>query len=223
VLPLISAGEAAYTVAIDQYAWSLIEKLGIERADFVLPAGETVTTPDPIAVLKGAPHPGLAARFAAFALSAECQRLWMLKAGAPGGPRGQSLNRMSVRPALAEGLDTALSFVRGNPFAEAAARDWEYSDSLTESRWALVNDALGLWLVDNHDAARAAYARLAPMHPDRPQEWEAALAAHPLFAPPAEWAAMRETNERWKDDAFRNATVAAWASRLARSARTGHD
>jgi ABC-type Fe3+ transport system substrate-binding protein len=221
VLPLISAGEAAYTVAIDQYAWSLIEKLGRERVDFILPAGGTVTTPDPIAIFKGAPHRELARRFAAFVLSAPCQRLWILKAGVPGGPRAQSLNRMSVRPEVAAGLDTSLSFVRGNPFAEAAARDWAYSDSLTESRWAFVNDAVGLWMVDNHAAAREAYADLARAHPPSADRaaWEAAVAKHPLFAPPEPWEKLRNSAARWKDDAFRNATLADWATRLAKAPR----
>ena len=225
VLPLLSAGEAAYTVAIDQYAWSLIETLGRERVGFLLPPGETVTTPDPIAILKGAPHPELARRFAAFVLSARCQRLWMLKAGAPGGPRAQSLNRMSIRPDVAAGLDTTVSFVRGNPFAEATARDWTYSDSLTESRWALVNDAVGLWMVDNHAAARAAYAALARTHPPASDSaaWEAAVAAQPLFAPPAVWEKMGDYAARWKEDAFRNAVLAEWANRLARGERIRHD
>lgn len=225
VLPLISSGEAAYTVAIDQYAWSLIEKLGGDRVGFILPAGETVTTADPIALLKGAPHRDLARSFMAFVLSAPCQRLWALKAGVPGGPKAQSLNRMSVRPAVAAGLDTAFSFVRGNPFAEAEARDWAYSDSLTEARWSLVNDALGLWMVDNHERARSAYAELAREHPPETDSagWAAAVLAHPLFAPPAPWEAMREQAGRWRDDAFRNATLAAWANRLAEGERKRHD
>ena len=203
VLPLISAGEAAYTIAIDQYAWSLVEKLGADKVGFVLPAGETVTTPDPIAMLKGAPHSVLAARFMEFVLSEPCQRLWTLKAGVPGGPRTQSLNRMSIRPAVAARLDTTISFIRGNPFAEADAMGWRYSDSLTESRWAIVNDALGLWMVDNHDAARAMWR-----DPARNAE-------SPFFRPPAGWEEMRKLAERWKDDAFRNRTMADWAVRLA--------
>jgi ABC-type Fe3+ transport system substrate-binding protein len=225
VLPLISAGEAAYTVAIDQYAWSLIEKLGGDRVGFLLPPGETVNTADPIAILKGAPHRELARRFATFVLSVPCQRLWALKAGVPGGPKAQSLNRMSVRPAVAAGLDTAYSFVRGDPFAEAAAQLWTYSDSLTEARWSIVNDALGLWMVDNHNAASAAYADLARAHPPETDRagWESALAAHPLFSPPAAWEAMRAMAGRWKEDAFRNATLADWAKRLAESERIRHD
>lgn len=225
VLPLVSAGEAAYTIAIDQYAWSLIEKLGRDRVDFLLPAGETVTTPDPIAVLKGAPQPQLARRFAAFVLSEPCQRLWALKAGTPGGPRAQSLNRMSVRPEVAGSLDTSLSYVRGDPFAAAARLAWAYSDSLTESRWALVNDALGIWLADYHEAARAAYRELARAHPPGADSaaWRAAVSANPLFAPPASWEELRPWAARWRDDAFRNRALAGWSARLAQAARTSHD
>jgi ABC-type Fe3+ transport system substrate-binding protein len=221
VLPLIASGEAAYTMAIDQYAWSLIEKTGGDRVGFLLPPGESVTTPDPIAVLKGAPHPVAAARFVEFTLSERCQRLWTLKAGAPGGPKTQSLNRMSVRPEVAAIRDTGLSYVRGDPFAEAERQGWRYSDSLTESRWALVNDALGLWMVDNHDAARAAYAAAAAAHDPAADSagWIGALEAGAFFIPPVSGDSLPALAARWKDDAFRNATLARWAARLDRAAR----
>jgi ABC-type Fe3+ transport system substrate-binding protein len=220
VLPLVSTGEAAYTVAIDQYAWSLIEKLGPQRVGFALPPGETVTTPDPVAMLKGAPHALTAARFMEFLLSESCQMLWSLKAGARAGtlrgPVRQSLNRMSVLPKVAERLDTANSFVRGNPFLEADAQTWAYSDSLTESRWALVNDALGLWMVDSHAAAHAAWRALNAATPrDRdPAAWQAALSANRFFRPPAPWAEMQADAERWKEETFRNETMARWAREL---------
>lgn len=220
VLPLVSTGEAAYTVAIDQYAWSLIEKLGEARVGFVLPAGETVTTPDPVAMLKGAPHPETAARFMEFLFSESCQLLWGLKAGLPNGPRSLSLNRMSVSPKAAAAMDSANSFVRGNPFLEGAEPGWTYSDSLTESRWALVNDALGLWMVDGHEAAlgkwravNAAFPRQSGKRTDS-AAWEAAVAAEPYFRPPAPWDSMRVLAGRWKDGAFRNETMARWAREL---------
>jgi ABC-type Fe3+ transport system substrate-binding protein len=215
VLPLVSTGEAAYTIAIDQYAWSLIEKLGRDRVGFALPAGETVTTPDPVAMLKGAPHARTAARFMEFLLSETCQLLWCLKAGAPNGPANLSLNRMSVLPKVAARLDSSNSFVQGDPFVETAA-DWAYSDSLTESRWAMVNDALGLWMVDSHEAALRAWRAInaaAPKSKDA-AAWEAALAAHELFRPPAGWDAMQADAARWKDESFRNETMARWAREL---------
>ena len=216
VMPLVSAGEAAYTIAIDQYAWSLIEKLGADKVGFVLPAGETVTTPDPVAILKGAPHARAAARFIEFLLSEQCQLLWCLKAGFPRGPLRQSLNRMSVLPKVAAEMDSSNSFVRGNPFAEAARQEWTYSDSLTESRWALVNDALGLWMVDGHDAAHRHWAALNAATPKEkdPAAWEAALRADKYFRPPGGWEDLRALLGNWKDDSFRNGTMAKWARGL---------
>jgi iron(III) transport system substrate-binding protein len=221
VLPLVSTGEAAYTVAIDQYAWSLIEKLGGARVGFVLPAGETVTTPDPVAMLKGAPHPETAARFMEFLFSESCQLLWGLKAGVPNGPKNLSLNRMSVSPKAAAAMDSSNSYVRGNPFLEPADPAWAYSDSLTESRWALVNDALGLWMVDGHETAlrrwRAINGRaLNAATPQRSDSaaWEAALSSERYFRPPAPWDSMRVLAARWKDETFRNETMARWAREL---------
>ncbi|MEO7425540.1 MAG: extracellular solute-binding protein [Fibrobacteria bacterium] len=216
VLPLISTGESAYTIAIDQYAWSLIEKLGNDRAGFVLPAGETVTTPDPVAILKGAPQRAIAARFIEFLLSERCQLLWGLKAGAPNGPLQLSLNRMSVLPKAAARMDERNSFVRGNPFLEADRMDWKYSDSLTESRWALVNDALGLWMVDNHAAASQAWQALnARVSKAKDAEaWHAGLVASRYFRPPADQEAIAGMAGKWKDDSFRNRIMAAWAREL---------
>ncbi|MDB5102531.1 MAG: putative transporter substrate binding protein [Fibrobacteres bacterium] len=216
VLPLVSTGEAAYTVAIDQYAWSLIEKLGAGRVGFALPAGETVTTPDPVAMLKGAPHAVTAARFMEFLLSEPCQLLWGLKAGVPNGPAHLSLNRMSVLPKVAAKLDSTNSFVRGNPFLEAVGMSWTYSDSLTESRWALVNDALGLWMVDSHEAAHRDWQAINARTPKAADldAWEAALAGNRYFRPPAPWEEMRGLAARWKDETFRNGTMARWAREL---------
>ncbi len=216
VLPLVSTGESAYTIAIDQYAWSLIEKLGPERVGFALPPGETVTTPDPVAMLKGAPHAQTAARFMEFLLSEQCQLLWSLKAGAPNGPAHLSLNRMTVLPKVAARLDSVNSFVQGNPFRDAEKQAWIYSDSLTESRWALVNDALGLWMVDSHDAAHKDWLALNKSTPRTTDSsaWESALAANRFFRPPGPWPEIRADAGRWKDETFRNETMARWAREL---------
>lgn len=216
VLPLVSTGEAAYTVAIDQYAWSLIEKLGTARVGFVLPAGETVATPDPVGMLKGAPHPETAARFMEFLFSETCQLLWGLKAGVPNGPRHLSLNRMSVSPKAAAAMDADNSFVRGNPFLEPADTAWSYSDSLTESRWALVNDALGLWMVDGHESALRKWRAINAAAPKSADSlaWRTALSAERYFRPPAPWDSMRVLAGRWKDETFRNETMARWAREL---------
>lgn len=212
VLPLISTGEAAYTVAINQYAWSLIEQVGRDKVGFVMPAGETVITPDPAAILKGAPHPVAAVRFLEFLASEDCQRLWALTAGVPGGPARLSLNRLPVLPSVYSVIDTGNSLVRGDPYAEGP-RDWTYSDSLTESRWSLISDALGLWIVDGHGAAARAWAELSKQSAADGQ-WEKAVRANRYFRPPAPWPEMEKLAAKWKDDAFRNRTMAEWSKEL---------
>lgn len=227
VLPIVSTGEAAYTVAIDQYAWSLIASAdagagaaGTDRIGFTLPAGETVITPDPAAVLKGAPNRETATRFLEFLLSPEGQRLWVLKPGVPGGPAKLALSRLAVLPEVYAGLDPARRAVGDNPFAAAAdsGSAFVYSDSLTESRWAFVSDALGLWMVDSHAAARAAWEPLAAKwraggRAD-PAAWEAEVAQSPFFRAPGTWSEMETLAARWKEPGFRNQVMARWAGRL---------
>jgi ABC-type Fe3+ transport system substrate-binding protein len=224
VLPLVSTGEAAYTVAIDQYAWGLIGETGAEQVGFVLPRQATVLTPDPVGMLKGAPNPAAAARFMEFLLSPGGQRLWVLKPGVPGGPRRLSLNRMAVRPSAFRGLDSAVSAVGADPFAWTSPPDaagdgaFAYSDSLTESRWALVSDALGLWMVDSHDRAAAAWKgaidRNGGEAASGPAIQEISGRAGALFRPPAPWAEMEAHAARWKDQGYRNAVMARWAKEL---------
>jgi ABC-type Fe3+ transport system substrate-binding protein len=227
VLPLLSAGEAAYTVAIDQYAWSLVGTAGADRIAFLLPAGETLYTPDPAALLKGGPHPETSRHFLEFLLTAEAQRLWVLKPGVPGGPENLSLNRLAVRPDVFEGLDSAQASVGGNPFADEGnpqgTEGFAYSDSLTESRWALVSDALGLWMVDSHEAARTAWEGMIRRAggPAAAVSWDSLAAGSPYFRPPGTWEEMDALSARWKDTEFRNATMATWARSLAASGKAG--
>ena len=91
-------GEVAAALAIDFYAWTQIKLDGKEKIGFVLPAGLTPLTPDPIAVLKGAPNLQAAKRFIEFVLSPEGQRLWVLPKGYPGGPVQHELLRIPVLP-----------------------------------------------------------------------------------------------------------------------------
>jgi ABC-type Fe3+ transport system substrate-binding protein len=240
VLPLLSSGEAAYTVAIDQYAWSLIGTAGTDRIGFILPSGETVITPDPAAVLKGAPNPETARRFLDFLLSLEGQRLWVLNPGVPGGPARLTLSRLAVRPDAFSGLDSSRAAVGENPFAgdgaesntgdtSAAGRGsdsstgfgFAYSDSLTESRWAFISDALGLWMVDSHEAARAEWERLIRSQGSGAADWDKVAASSPYFRPPGPWAEMEILAARWKETDFRNAAMAKWARALSAGGKEG--
>jgi hypothetical protein len=95
----ICDGQVAAATAIDFYAHVYIEQVSSDRAAFVTPANATAITPDPVAILYGTVgrKRELADHFVEFLLSREGQRLWVLKAGAPGGPRDRALRRPPIR------------------------------------------------------------------------------------------------------------------------------
>ena len=51
---------------------------------WIAPHAGTTLSGDPIAVLKGAPHPETAQAFVEFCLTPEAQKLWFAKPGVPG-------------------------------------------------------------------------------------------------------------------------------------------
>ncbi len=101
-IPLdVAEGEALLGMCVDFYGRNLIERLskvnGESRLGFIAPRGGTTISPQPIAMFRGASNPELATRFIEFILSLEGQKLWGLKAGAPGGPEKMALRNMPLR------------------------------------------------------------------------------------------------------------------------------
>jgi ABC-type Fe3+ transport system substrate-binding protein len=115
---MISSGDAAAGMAIDFYGRSQVDAVGDARMGYVEPAGATAINPDPIAIVKGAPHKELATHFIEFLLSEEAQRLWNTRAGAPGGPKQTSLRRLPIMPSVYEHNENFTDKV--NPFKESA-------------------------------------------------------------------------------------------------------
>jgi ABC-type Fe3+ transport system substrate-binding protein len=97
----VSQGDCAVGVCIDFYGRSQAEvtgnRSGETRLRFVTPRGGTVSSVDPIAILRGAPHREVAERFVEFTLSMEGQKLWNFRPGTPGGPKRYALRRLPVR------------------------------------------------------------------------------------------------------------------------------
>jgi iron(III) transport system substrate-binding protein len=97
----VSTGNCAVGMCIDFYgrgqAEAALRRGGSDRLGYVSPSGGTVSSVDPIAVLRGAPHPAVAEAFIEFVLSPEGQRLWNQKPGTPGGPERYALRRLPVR------------------------------------------------------------------------------------------------------------------------------
>ena len=158
-------GEIACGLAIDVYAWRQVIEAGPDRIGFVLPEGLTVITPDGIAVLRGAPHAQLAAKFIEFTLSDAGQKLWVLRKGAPGGPKEYELGRMPIIPGFA-GPFAGQAAVPFDPFRWKGG--FTYDTQKGSQRWTLVNDLIGSVLIDNHKDLAAAWDKVRNRAPGDP-------------------------------------------------------
>jgi len=116
VADLVADGEVLAGAAIDYYAYTTIAVQGPDIG-FAIVRGTTAYTPDPISVLKGAPHPEMARRFVEFVLSERGQSLWCLPVGAPGGPAEHALYRQPVRRDMYEKYRGKMLAPLVDPFA----------------------------------------------------------------------------------------------------------
>ena len=196
-------GEIACGLAIDVYAWRQVVEAGPDRIGFILPQGLTVITPDGIAMLKGAPHADLAAKFIEFTLSETGQKLWVLRQGVPGGPQDYDLSRMPVIPGFtaAFGNKTAVPF---DPF------QWQggfvYNAERGSQRWTLLNDLIGAVIIDNHRQLATAWDRVRKLSPDDPLVRE-------LTQPPfPEREGLRLAAEEWLRPEQRAQIRAHWSA-----------
>ncbi len=163
-IPLdVSEGEAAAGMCIDFHARTFIGRLqeanGNSRLGFILPAGGTTPSVDPIALLRGAPNPELATRFIEFVLSMEGQRIWSYQAGSPSGPLRTSLRRLPVRQDyytpenLAHASDPTIL-----PYAAGTALT--YDPALTGSSFTAIRLVIRAMCLDTHEELKTAWAAL---------------------------------------------------------------
>jgi ABC-type Fe3+ transport system substrate-binding protein len=198
---LVATGDAACGPCIDFYAWAKMAEVGPDRLQFILPTGETVITADPIALLKGAPQPNLARAFIRFVLSPAGQKLWMLPAGAEGGPKNYTLGRLGVRPELYQELAGRM-VTTFNPFAQGPGL--KFNSNLAEARWQTLNDLFGALIVDPHRLLADAWAAAKDLPPDSPA-WKR------LSAVPEDEATFAARPAEWKDPERRGRAIAEWA------------
>ncbi len=97
----VAAGNCAVGMCIDFYGRQQAEAVrrrgDSERVDYVAPSGGSVSSVDPIALMRGAPHTEVAKAFIEFVMSMEGQKLWNYETGVPGGPEHFALRRLPVR------------------------------------------------------------------------------------------------------------------------------
>jgi ABC-type Fe3+ transport system substrate-binding protein len=155
---IIASGDAAAGMTIDYYGRSEVEAVGGNRLGYVQPPAATIINPDPIAMLKGAPHPEVATRFIEFCLSPEGQRLWNLRPGTPGGPREQGLRRLPIMPGVYGNPDFA---DKDNPFKDSGGFN---KDQARESTFNIIGQLLQASCMDPLDELRAARRAIIEHH-----------------------------------------------------------
>jgi ABC-type Fe3+ transport system substrate-binding protein len=169
---LVGQGDAAAGMAIDFYGRSQVEAVGDDRMAYVEPRGATIINPDPIALVRGAPHPDLAVRFIEFSLSEQGQRLWNTRAGVPGGPISTSLRRLPIMPSVYQNSQDFTDKV--NPFETAGGFNTRADRKRT---FSILGELIQVSMMDQLDELRQ--TRREILASPKAAELDAALARFP--------------------------------------------
>lgn len=155
----VAQGDAVAGTCIDFYGRSYEEKLGKRGPSRLLwtpPLGGTSISVDPIAVLRGAPHPEIAQEFVTFVLSDEGQLLWNVKVGTPGGPRETSPRRLPVRKDLYT-VTNLPKFSDPNAFPYENSGGFEYDPALTNAAFNVLRQVYRAICMDTHQEMKEAW------------------------------------------------------------------
>jgi ABC-type Fe3+ transport system substrate-binding protein len=175
----VGTAEAVAGVAIDFFGRKAVIRAGERIAGFVIPEGGSITDADPIAMLRGARHPELAAHFIEFVISEEGQKLWTFRANTrDGGPRHYVLGRLSVRPEMYDKYKADM-FDPVNPFTNPQPLKANERESII--RGAFIGELIKASLIDNRAALLD--ARRAILDAGDPPDLLAKLEAVPTFIP----------------------------------------
>ena len=197
----VSSGEAVFVPAIDFYGRAKIAQAGADKLGYVSPKGQSVITPDPIAILRGAKNKKLAEKFIAFVLSPEGQKLWMLEKGSAGGPTQESLYRMAVLPSLYKPMPKG-SLIEIDPFSLKNERTYDFKKAA--ARRKILDDLIGAVLIDPHNQLKARQGKSGDVNT--------------LMLAPTE-AEITSLAGKWSDPVLRQKTLGEW--RAAAEAKIG--
>ena len=149
----VAQGEAAAGMCIDLYGRAYEASLrrpdGGSRVVWLAPAEGAPPSADPVAVLRGAPHPQVAQAFVEFCLSPEGQRLWFARTGVPGGPQRHPLHRMPVRRDSYE--DPEWRAAGGGPGPYESAGPLVYHREWTGASFHWIRQLVRVMCIDPHD------------------------------------------------------------------------
>jgi ABC-type Fe3+ transport system substrate-binding protein len=198
----VVSGDAAASMAIDFYAIAKVSDLGEGNLGFILPEGQTVLDPDPIAVLKGAPNAKVAERFMEYVLSVDGQKLLVLPKGKAGGPKISALGRMSVNSKVYEETEGIRSS-EINPFKLKNFLKLDAEKNATLQR--TFNDLIGAVHVDTHKELKLAWDAVIKKGSDAKL-----LAA--MSKPPITKKELEAMAKKWDDEVFRNNKINEWVN-----------
>lgn len=158
----VGSGDCAAGMTIDFYGRFQAEALNhgnVRYLRYVNAEGGTSVGVDPIALLRGAPHPELAREFMAFVLSEEGQKLWNWKVGAPGGPQRYALRRLPVFPSLyADEFKSLRSDPEVRPYE--LAKEFKYRPGWTAGTFGAQAFIIRAMCIDSHNELKAAWRAL---------------------------------------------------------------
>jgi ABC-type Fe3+ transport system substrate-binding protein len=198
----VAMGDLAMGPAIDYYGLTQVAQAGADKVGFMLPEKLTVITPDTIAILKGAAHLETAQMFLDFVMSEEGQKLWMLKAGSPGGPAKYNLMRMPVLPKTYDDCPPSESCITLNPF-KFQGSGFHDAEKGT-SRRGLVADLMKSLLIQPHNELVDCW-KAVQKNPERE-----GLTVRMTELPVTEADALDLARTKWEDQVFRSQTMTEW-------------
>jgi iron(III) transport system substrate-binding protein len=152
---LIASGDGAAGMTIDYYGKTEVEAVG-DRLGYVQPRAATIINPDPIALIKGAPHKQAATRFIEFVLSKQGQTLWDVPPGSPDGPRTTSLRRLPIMPSIYAEVKNLQD--PEDPFTSSAG--FNKSPKREDPTFRIVGELIQCSCVNNLDELRATRAAI---------------------------------------------------------------
>lgn len=151
----VAQGDSAVGLCIDFYGRQQAEAVSrrgnSSRLTYLAPRGGSVSSVDPIALLRGAPHRDVAVAFIEYVLSMDGQKLWNFRPGTEGGPQRFALRRLPVRKDFYQDAKFApyLSDPEDAPFEEVADR-LVYRSAWTGSLFSEMAFAVRVMCLDTH-------------------------------------------------------------------------
>jgi iron(III) transport system substrate-binding protein len=165
----VAAGNCAVGMCIDFYGryqeQSSAERSGRQRLGFHMPAGGTTLSPDPIALMRGAPNREIGAAFIEYVMSMEGQKLWNFRPGTPGGPRHFALRRLPIRKDFYNNPEFAAH--RSDPAVNPYAGETPlvYNAAWTGGLFREMSFVIRIMGIDTHNELVAAWRAInAPEH-----------------------------------------------------------